>query len=693
MVLAAKSPTCGEWGKSSDEILRTIELFAEPGSVVEVRVIGFEKWGNMTGCFDDWKALARAVSAIDGKAPAVYFTLNQPNPLILARAPNRLVKSKDTTSDADIIRRRWFPIDADAAKPAGVSSPDSLHSKALAVADDVEDWLRSKGWPDPIRADSGNGGHLCYKIDLPNDKDTCAAIKGAIEAIAARFDIPEVQIDRKVFNAGRIWKLYGTMAAKGANIPGQPHRRAKILNVPDFVEAVTLDQILALVEKKPVAQTTRRDEPGKEIDVEEKCRDWGLSIAKVGPWQDATKYIIKPCPFNSSHEEGIILKHPSGAVSFNCPHNSCADNHWLQLREMFETIPARQQPIPKPKLHPPKPIERPAEIPKPRKKRIDDRINPEKDMIEMQNEASRQSRGEWVGVDLPWRRLSLRAQALLPGAVLFLAGPLKSGKSYLAMNIVADLESRGIPWKYLPLEDDRKAWAWRYLAIMAGDYRATDKDQDGAEHRQSLMAEYDEQVRAALARVSENPRVGIRDSAGEVVIPPVDYRDVVEWVRENVDKTRVLVVDPFAQVDFDHKRLLQEQDDMIRNLLGIMVGKECSLILVAHVGKRNGDKAGPMTADSVQGSINLTRLAHTTLILESHDSRESFIHRPGGLASEMQEHNRTVLIAATRNGSGNGNRVALVCDPDCPRLYEVGVIDQKETDKWNKQKARKGKNQ
>jgi hypothetical protein len=258
------------------------------------------------------------------------------------------------------------------------------------------------------------------------------------------------------------------------------------------------------------------------------------------------------------------------------------------------------------------------------------------------------------------------------------------------MNLVADLEARHIPWKYLPLEDDRKAWGWRYLAIMAGDYALTAKDQEGAAYRQSVMTQYQPELDAALSRVAENPRAGVKNKAGETVIPPVDYRAVVAWVREAIKTARVVVVDPFAQVDFDHKKLLQEHDAMIRDLLGLVAGENCTLVLVAHVGR---DKAGMATsADSMQGSINLTRLAHTTLILEAHDPKDSYMHRPDGEPSELLEHNRRILIAATRNGSGNGKIVAFNADPDKPWFHEVGVIDKKMTEalekKRNKEKAK-----
>jgi hypothetical protein len=47
-----------------------------------------------------------------------------------------------------------------------------------------------------------------------------------------------VKIDASVFNAARIWKLPGTMACKGADMPDRPHRIARLIEVPKELEVV-----------------------------------------------------------------------------------------------------------------------------------------------------------------------------------------------------------------------------------------------------------------------------------------------------------------------------------------------------------------------------------------------------------------------------------------------------------------------
>ena len=123
---------------ASDEIRTAVNVLAPDSSVVEVRALA--DGATHSGYFDDYAALARAAEALDAdpSVAGIYVTLNTVNPALLARRANRIkmrLSRKDaTTADADIIRRRWFPVDIDPVRPSGVSSTDEEHDAALAAA-------------------------------------------------------------------------------------------------------------------------------------------------------------------------------------------------------------------------------------------------------------------------------------------------------------------------------------------------------------------------------------------------------------------------------------------------------------------------------------------------------------------------------------------------------------------------------
>lgn len=215
------------------EILKSCQALFAPGQVAELRALDAvtREWRRphtVSGYFDDWEKLAAAATGI--RARGVYVTLNPVNPALLARANNRLrdMQAGDpATADSDISGRRWLPVDCDPVRPSGISATDAEHDLALARAREMQAYLQAQGWPEPLLADSGNGAHLLYRVDLPADDGGLVA--GALAALAFRFTDALVTVDQQNFNPARIWKLYGTLAAKGDPTPERPHRLSRLV--------------------------------------------------------------------------------------------------------------------------------------------------------------------------------------------------------------------------------------------------------------------------------------------------------------------------------------------------------------------------------------------------------------------------------------------------------------------------------
>jgi hypothetical protein len=220
-------------GADVDEIQRGIALLFEPGEAIEVR-IPKTRVGVVAGYFDDHGTMAAAIRRADAtyRAGGVYYVLNSLDAALLGRAYNRLKEHAEyTTADNNILRRRWFPIDLDAVRPAGVSSSEEEHVEAIERARIIADDMGTE-WGRPIIADSGNGAHLLYRIDLANDQESLAFVSGALAELDRRYSDGRVKVDVTSANAARIWKAYGTVARKGDSIPGRPHRLSKVLEVP-----------------------------------------------------------------------------------------------------------------------------------------------------------------------------------------------------------------------------------------------------------------------------------------------------------------------------------------------------------------------------------------------------------------------------------------------------------------------------
>jgi hypothetical protein len=316
-------------------IREALSVLVEPGSVVELRALNTRR-GTVSGYFDQHRLLAEAASGLCGKAEGVYFTLNPVNPALLARADNRVKPyAKHTTNDADILRRHRLLLDFDPKRPAGVSSTDPEHLLALERSDECRECLSRMGWPDAIMADSGNGGHLVYGIDLPNDAASSNLVKRVLEAIALRFSDATVEVDLKTYNAARISKAYGTLAGKGDNTSERPHRVARILSCPVSLQLVTLQQLSALAIPEAPMQSLPRN--GQALDLAGWLAKHGIDVAQQKPWQGGTCFTLRVCPNNPEHNcgEAYLVQFFSGAVAAGCLHATCGFN-WKALRERYE---------------------------------------------------------------------------------------------------------------------------------------------------------------------------------------------------------------------------------------------------------------------------------------------------------------------------------------------------------------------
>lgn len=329
-------------------IADALALLLGEGSVTELRVLHTRR-GTVSGYFTDRERLARAASAWSGKAPGVYLVLNPVTPLLLARADNRTIPyARHTTADDDVLNRCWLPIDFDPLRPAGISATDAEHAAAITRARACRDWLITLGFPPAalVLADSGNGAHVLVRIDLPNDVASHALIRGCLQALDLRWSDAHVGVDQTTHNAARIWKLYGTLAAKGDSTADRPHRLAQILEgpAPDALVVApraALDQLAAMALPTPPARSTPGAASGPALDVERWLAEHGLGVQSTGPWQGGQKWVLAACPWNAAHQDraACVVQFPTGAVAARCHHNSCAGRGWADLKGLFSSEP------------------------------------------------------------------------------------------------------------------------------------------------------------------------------------------------------------------------------------------------------------------------------------------------------------------------------------------------------------------
>jgi hypothetical protein len=318
-------------------INEALSVLLAPNTVAELRVPNAHG-KNLSGYFDDHSRLAQDASSLSGKVSGVYVTLNPVRPDLLARAVNRVVSyAKNTTSDADILLRRWLAVDFDAVRAAGISSTDAEHNAALDCSRRCADWLFAKGWPAPVYADSGNGGHLLYRLDIPNDAAGTELVRHCLQALGFLFSDDQVNVDLGTYNASRIWKVYGTLAGKGDSTSDRPHRLAQLLEVPPHIEIVSpelLDRLAAVLPATPKEHTAKSN-----LELAAWISQRQIPVVLEAPWNGGRKWILNPCPWNPEHtnRSAFIVQLASGAIAAGCLHASCGDKDWPALRASFDS--------------------------------------------------------------------------------------------------------------------------------------------------------------------------------------------------------------------------------------------------------------------------------------------------------------------------------------------------------------------
>lgn len=248
------------------EIAKTLRLFVQPGDIGEIRVIGPGAAFGIYFTHEDIDQAAAQALDYSTTAKGVYLVMNRIAPALSDRPP--LVKSQQLTKDADISRRVFLLIDFDPTSPkrgADDSSTDAEKEAARLKMEEVFEWLRALGFPEPIFADSGNGWHILFAIDLPNDDQSRNMIRDFLLALSKRFSDEKAAVDISVHNASRITKLYGTWARKGEHRPDRPHRLSKLLTVPKGMGVVSAE-LIADATTAALAEATPANADGSLFD-------------------------------------------------------------------------------------------------------------------------------------------------------------------------------------------------------------------------------------------------------------------------------------------------------------------------------------------------------------------------------------------------------------------------------------------
>lgn len=328
------------------------KVFKGEGRLVEIRLLGASTY---SGYFKDVDTLITALRPyLDynneryyGSLQA-YYTLNDIDEDLYGREQHDkfVKKPKATTTDGNVVRRRFVMLDFDACRVAGVSASDSEFEKAHLKAVEVYRYLISQGFKEPIITTSGNGWHAYLTCDMPNDDEHNELVKRFLQSLGKMFSDECVEIDEKVYNPARVDKMIGSWAKKGSDTKERKWRLAKIVKVPQDLspnEDSLFKKIADILPKEEPSQIpNRQTRPYSNTPFD--LRAWlnqHSIVYKEESQGGGIKFVLEHCPWEDTHSsrqkwDSALFQNASGQITFSCFHSHCKDKTWFDFRTLYE---------------------------------------------------------------------------------------------------------------------------------------------------------------------------------------------------------------------------------------------------------------------------------------------------------------------------------------------------------------------
>lgn len=257
------------------EVLRAAELLLSPTGRHVLQALPSARWREVS--LERPEELVVTALELSDEA-GLYYTLN---PLRGAFTGEKHFRNTDFES------RRNFLVDVDPTRPSSTNATDAEKAEAARVMVAVVEDLTERGWPAPLTIDSGNGWHMIWRVDLPNDDLAKQVLAKCLKVLAARHNTPAAEVDTKTYDAKRIAKLPGSWARKGPNTPERPWRLSRLGYVPGQLTPVSFEQLQQLAglagEKQPQPSLPATTDP------------WSLKVGVNGSAAYARSALEREC--------------------------------------------------------------------------------------------------------------------------------------------------------------------------------------------------------------------------------------------------------------------------------------------------------------------------------------------------------------------------------------------------------------
>jgi P4 family phage/plasmid primase-like protien len=359
----AAEPSCSRGDIHPDDLRQALDLLVAPDQTTELMLFDVQQGSstympNYSGFYTGPTATYDALLALRSSHSwsNAFIRLNPVDPTLLSRGQLHPAKKGESATDNDILRRRWFYIDADPVRRGangqeikGIPSARSEFEAAIAVAQEILAKLAELGWPNPVLCFSGNGCHMLFRVDLPANSTLVQAFLNALKAV---YQTRDVIVDTTVANPSRLVRLYGTANCKGESTAERPFRMSYVSHLPSELQVLTEQQLqgatehlLALAAPRPSAPapasaskpSTSSPQPNTGVRPAAPSATTGvlpagaaalldrvgLRVSGVVPKDGYAVHELEACACDRREAGCSVTVGDSGALGLHCHHASC----------------------------------------------------------------------------------------------------------------------------------------------------------------------------------------------------------------------------------------------------------------------------------------------------------------------------------------------------------------------------------
>lgn len=662
------------------------DVFKDNKELVEIRILDPNTKKSYSGYFTDIETILREIRPYENCN--LYFTLNVINDACYSREQHDKISTrpKSTTSDHEIIARKWCLIDIDVEKPADTNSTDAEKVLAQGVANNVYKFLRDEGFEQPVVCDSANGVHLLYKQAMKSTSENTETMKKFLQVLDMYFSTDKVKIDCSTFNPSRICKLYGVISRKGSNTVDRPQRESKILRVPKDVKATANEYFEKVAAYLPVPE--KRDRTNNYgiggFDLDEFLQKHNIAVRNVVDGSQYTKYVLENCPFNPAHSapDSAVFKMKDGSFGFKCLHNSDKDKTFRDFRLHFEPDAYEREYQPTHRIFSPyqRMQQRQQVVPQ---EKNDTKGNVWQTMSEIEDE----DRSQIVSIPSGITQYDRECCGFDKPSLSVWSGNNGSAKSTLLNQIALNAVDRGFKVGIYSGELRGKRMK-RWLVLQAAGKR---------HNRKSSYNDYDYYT-------PNNIKDKIVEWLGDKLYNyNTKYSHSIEMVCEEVKKLvsehhiDMLIIDNLSCLDIDELEggVNEQQKTAIKMVLRLVNELEIAGHLVIHPKKSEGF----LRKNDVSGAKTLTDLADSVFFVhrwnqDTQNAAKEFL--PSPVFSDLNNSGATNIVEVIKHrefGEAEGHIYKLFYEPESRRLknsiaetihygWEGGG---EQTDFWNEQ--------